>query len=184
MLESMETITKRPKSVTVIGWLFASTGGFLILGALWGMILWKLLTAKLGESVVTQIYTPPPPLGIIGISPFAYMLLLAILQMGGGMFFLIAGIQFLGLRAWARTALEGISWVWVVYTVISGIWGVYRVTTLDWATLLEGLPMDTEAMKRFGLIASVVATALWTVLLIVIIRYLRSEKVRNAVSRN
>ncbi len=181
----MEPIAKRPRSITVIAWSSILTGGFLVLGAFFGFVALKLLILRLGQEGIMQLYNSSTIFSNIGISPLVFFILLGVLQLGVGIFFLVAGIQFLKLRAWARTALEISTWLGLIYGVISGLWGIYEWTSMDPTTVFgKGIPIDAYALKRFGVIASVVGMAVWTILSIVIIKLLRGETIRNAVSHN
>ena len=97
---------------------------------------------------------------------------LAILQILFALFIIIACIQFLKLHAWARAALEGISWLGLVFVAGFGIFWIAESTA--------------DPPPIFGLIGIVMGAtivAIWAVPLVVIIKFLRSIRIREAVTQ-
>ena len=83
---------KRPTCVTVIGWAWSILGGLMCLSAIFALLGSLMMGEMMGE-------------GVQGHSdgPFVFRILpvLAIVQVGVGVLGLVAGINFLKLRAWS-----------------------------------------------------------------------------------
>ncbi|MFA5795390.1 MAG: hypothetical protein WC980_10055 [Candidatus Brocadiia bacterium] len=93
---------KRPIAITVIGYVSLFFACFMILGNIISYIIIKSHEANSSSFILQE-------------SPHRYIKIAAFLSVLFGVFLLKASIDFLKLRAWARKAIEIISWVWIVY---------------------------------------------------------------------
>ena len=162
----METIAKKtPTSVTVIGWIFIFVAVSKILFN--GVVLMTSLTMK-------QRGISPIPEEIL-----SRMHLRALLQTVFAIFVLIASVQFLRLRAWARAALEVVSWLCLVYMICSGIPKIFSwISVISGASVVEGV--SDPLLKAVGFTVPMVVQA---VCLIVIIKFLRGKTIKEAVTQ-
>lgn len=92
-----------------------------------------------------------------------------------------AGIQFLKLRAWARTMLEILSWVSLVLVAVLGV--VWMVMWNSITLKMLGPEAPTGTLFAIGLAVDVVLVLLSAVPLWMMIRFLRSAAVRGATAR-
>jgi tellurite resistance protein TehA-like permease len=99
---------------------------------------------------------------------------LALLQAGFGLFGLWSGIHFLKLEPWSRTALEVLTWVLLVFVVAFGIFWLFM-----WIWMARNAP--SLAFTVMGAVMGTCITALYAVPLGIMLKYLRGEKVRNAM---
>lgn len=179
----METlIKKRPTSVTVIGWIFIVVAVLMILGGAMGLVAFSFIHPSGGSTV------PPMPKDVgrtfaVMSIVFQYFGLLASLQIVFAIFILIAGIQFLKLRAWARIALEIVSYLGLIYTVGFGtFWVVSWISVTSRFPVAESTVGPPALFNIFGAVMGIVVIAVCVVPLIVIIKFLRGETIKEAVS--
>ena len=154
---------KRPTAITVIGWIFIASALLVILLGVKGF----------ADFTIKKPADWGVPSGLIA--------------MGRGViaiFVIIASIQFLSLRRWARTALEVITWLGLVYVVGFGIFGLIMwITTFSSEWVSEG--GASGPLSGFGIFLAVmisVVTSFCAVPLIAIIKFLRGRTIREAVS--
>jgi hypothetical protein len=98
-------------------------------------------------------------------------------------FVIIASIQFLMLRRWARTALEVIAWLGLVYVVG---FSIFRLIMLITTSLISSMWVsEGGASYPFGIFLAVMISVVaicCAVPLIVIIKLLRGKTIRGVVS--
>lgn len=171
---------KRPTSVTVIGWIFIAGAILMILSGGMGFAAFSFMKQSAGG-------VPPVPEDIPGQLRvmkfvFQHFELIAMVQVALGIFVIIASIQFLRLRRWARTALEVIAWLGLVYVVTFGIfWVVSWIGITSNIPLTEGAPGSPPLFGIFGAIMGSVVTLFWAVPLVVIIIFLRGKTIKEAL---
>jgi len=113
---------------------------------------------------------------------FQHFELIAMVQVALGIFVIIASIQFLRLHRWARTALEVIAWVGLVYVVGFGIfWVVSWIGITSNIPIAEGTPGTSSMFNMVGAVMGFVVAVVWAVPLIVIIAFLRGETIKKAL---
>ena len=104
-----DTIKKRPTSITVIGWLSIVIAGLTIISTIIGLAFF-ILIQQMGAGIPPVPEEIPVPFKLSCII-YRNFIPLVVAQIAFATFVLIAGIQFLKLRAWARTALEVVCWL-------------------------------------------------------------------------
>jgi hypothetical protein len=161
----------RPASVSATGWLCVAAGGLLLLSA--GVLA---LAGFMRRAMAEQGLDPFAPiegtLDPLSLLVFRHLESLAVIQCVLGAVTLIVGIGFLGIRPWARPALEILAWVTLAGSVISGVWGIGA-----WL-----MPGGGSPVASLGGLATPVAGMLLTLAQCVvcawILRYLRSPETR------
>jgi hypothetical protein len=174
---------RRPTSMTVIGWLYIVGAGLTALSALMGMAASRIMV-DMGE-IPSAADLPPdtPALIALTVSLLPFFALLSLAQLGLAGFVLYAAIQFLRRRAWARTALEVMTWLGIVGTLMVLVaWGFM------WVRLAAGIPAPSTtsspaSLATFGVVAAIVIGAIYVVPMALMVRSLRSPAVRSAVVR-
>jgi hypothetical protein len=171
---------RRPTSVTVIAWIFIAGAILMILSGGMGFAAFTFMKQTAGG-------LPPVPEDIpgqLGIMKFIfqYFELIAIVQVAFAIFVMIASIQFLRLRRWARTALEVITWLGLVYAVGFGIfWVVSWIGITSNIPITEGTVGPSPKFNMVGAVMGSVITLCWAVPLVVIIIFLRGKTIRRAL---
>ncbi len=100
----MESQQKRPGVVTVLGWVFIFLAGLMMLSSGMGFMLLNVMQEK-SQDLLPMGEETGWPFDIARlISKHGYALLC--LNLAAAVFVLLASIEFLSLRAWARSALE------------------------------------------------------------------------------
>lgn len=166
----MGTLEKKPTSVTVIGWIFIAITILMVLTGAMGFMAFRLLQQK--EVLMTKD-TP-----ILFKLIFQYSYILAFLQIIFAIFVMIASIQFLKLRPWARTALEIISWLSLVYVIIVSIFCVVKTGMI---LSSPGAESTSCMFNILGVVAVILVTIVWAIPLIVIIKFLRGTTIKEAI---
>jgi len=156
---------KRPTCVTVIGWVWIIIGGLMCLSAI--MVLF--MSVVVGQMLRTD---PEPDQNVQAI--FRFFPLLAVSQIGVGVLGLVSGINFLKLKSWSRKVLEVISWLLLMYVVGFGIFWVF-----SWVSMTSG--DGPTGFDMMGTVIGVVITAIYIVPLGIMLKYLRGDKVKNAL---
>jgi hypothetical protein len=171
---------KRPTSVTVIAWIFIAGAILMILSGGMGFAAFSFMKQTTGG-------VPPVPEDIPGqlrVMQFAFQHfeLIAMVQCALAIFILIASIQFLRLRRWARTALEVITWLGLVYVVGFGIfWVVSWIGITSNIPITEGTPGPSSLFNIVGAVMGSVVALFWAVPLVVIIIFIRGKTIREAL---
>ncbi len=153
---------KRPTCVTVIGWAWIIIGCLMCLSATMALFT----SAMIGNIAQDEPHMP----FIFKIFP-----LLAIVEIGVGVVGLVSGINFLKLKAWARSVLEGLTWVLLVF-----ILGFMVFWIFNWVSVTSG-----HAPRGFGIMGAVtgiVMTGIYGVPLGIMLKYLRGPKVKTAIN--
>jgi hypothetical protein len=177
----MEPAAKKPTSVTVIGWIFIVVSGLMLLSGAMGLVSFSLMKKMSGGEFPPMVEGMP---GAFKASAFMFKHfgLIAFLQILFAGFSLFAGIQFLRLRSWARTALEVIAWLGLTYIIGFGIFWIISWVSITSAIPAEGAAAPPAAFNIIGAIMGAVVIAIFAVPAIVIIIFLRKPEVRRAVS--
>jgi hypothetical protein len=172
--------TQRPASVTAIAWVSIVMAGLAILSSAMGLLAFHLMRWIAGRWPPVPAGTPWAAQSMWGTSP--HFEALAVLQILFAGFVLAAGLEFLRLRAWARTALEVAYWLALIWTVGFGVrWAVSLVSMTSAFPAGGGPPFSPQFFKVFGVIVGAAATAFGVVPCAVIIWLLRGPTVRRAM---
>jgi hypothetical protein len=173
-------MSKRPTGITVTAWLWIVGGGFMALGGLMGGLAYSTLR----EMGLPPAVLPDMPAGYAVMNAvFQHFGLLLVIQTAVAALAIGSGIAFLKLKAWARTAIEGLSWFTLVYSAGFGVFWVYLWLSMTGRIPQGEVPVDPALLQIVGAVIGVVITAALVVPLWIMIRYLRSEEVRAAVGR-
>lgn len=169
---------EKPASVKVIGWLFIVVAGLMILSGAMGYIAY-ISMKKMGGDIPPV--TPDMPGSFQRMAAvFQHIGLLIAVQVALGVVVIFAGIYFLKLRPWARTALEVFSWLGLVYVIGFGIFALVSWVGMSSKMLIESSAQGAPPMfDIMGIIIGVVAIGAWAVPIIVIIKFLRGPKIRD-----
>ena len=172
----------RPTSVTVIAWIYIVGASLTMLSSLVALVVFNAMKQMGG--VPTMPPEVPAAFKLLGVV-FQHYDLLVLLQLAFAVFVLVAGIGFLKLRAWARTALEAVSWLSLVYLLGFGIlWIAMWVGVTSRIPQGEGTPVSSAALfTTFGIVMATVILGVFAIPPIVIIKFLRGSTSRQAVAQ-
>jgi len=170
---------EKPTAVKVIGWLFIAFAAFMVYSAVTYFIIF---TVSL-QMIMQQIPTKAAHKAVA----FGYSVIIALLQVAFGTFVIFAGVQFLKLRAWARTALEAVSWLGLLCFV-----SLYIMWLINMSENSKVVPEIVQgsaqakfwAQARFLLNGSAVGLvwlSVFAVPTIIVIKVLRGKPIRDAV---
>jgi len=177
----MDPRLKRPTMVTVIGWVFVSSGVLALTAALMGLAAWWAVPPPRSP----RLLQPPPdaPLPILWVSTLLDVFEgLAIAQGAAAAVAVVAGVQFLRLRQWTRPVLETLAWFALVFIVGFGL-----VWVSTWVSVTARMPDTSGVPQRIftimGVMMGLGTAVVWGLPLAVIIMLLRSTAVRQALGR-
>ena len=148
-------IEKRPTAVSVIGWFWIIVGGFLA----WASII-AVQQGPPDESLLNEIAKGSP----LAAMEERHYIFKALFMFTVGDLAIIFGICFLRLYDWARTALEVVSWLCITLLAANMILGFFYVGGSFYAAIFL-----------------ITVSAFFWVPLGLVIYFLRSKKVRDAV---
>lgn len=177
----MQAAEKKPAAVSAVGWIYIAVSGLMILSALMSLVMFAVMRKVTGGEF------PPMGQGMPEGFKFATFMfkhygLIAFVQLLVAGFGLYSGIEFLRLRAWARTALEVLTWLGLAYIVGFGIFWI-----VSWMGATSAFPPaeaggPTAAFGIFGAVMGLVVSLVFAAPAIIIIVFLRKPEVRRAVS--
>jgi hypothetical protein len=188
---------KRLVSVTVIGWIFIAVAALGILSGLMTLLMYASMKQIEGfefppsrEDMLGPATSEMPPVlvAVFGAVPvfFRYFDAMIIFQILFAIFTLIAGIQFLKLQAWARAALEFISW-WGLVGLIC-FYAFWLAVWISVGRMMSAIPMAEGGPPPFFLVFGGIAATLtllfWAIPHIVVIKFLRGRTIREATSHS
>ncbi len=153
---------KKPVLVQLIGWAFIVLSVFMILGGLSGLSGSAFLVKmELDITAMEKGLTGMPVLFHVFLFTLKHSIELSFLFTLFGFFVLIAGIFFLQLKAWARTALEVFSWSAAAVVVCGAVlWVSAWVNTPDSSSASASLLGAMIGVIVLAVYASVPVTAL------------------------
>ncbi len=168
----------KPLSVSVIGWIFATLGFFMTIGA----VAFYLFNSKFDIIFEDAIFDSDINVFDFFVNIYKYYEIFSLVQFLLGGFMLISGIYFLKLKSWARTAIDALSKFFLAMLLIFTVYWGYL--WLDF----EGFPesnsvVDWSMMKVVAIFIGVFSLAVYGGLLYIIIMILRSKKVRSLMIR-
>jgi hypothetical protein len=172
------TEKKKTASIAVIAWSYILLALFVILFS--GLsVFGSTYVNQQMETMPDEILESIP--GVLFIMQHSGSLL--ILQTICAIFMLIAGIEFLRLRAWARTAVEILSWLCIVFAVMIVLF--FIMTWLNISSQMmafEDNDGTSSALNVLGIGVGIVLMVLFVIPLLMMIRALRGKAIRDAVS--
>jgi hypothetical protein len=172
---------KRPRSVTVIAWVWIITGVLMVVSS----VVLLLAYTMVKKMAAGQPFPPAMPAELEALLPlFGHVGLSISIQLASAVITLVAGIAFLKLRAWARTTIEAICWLSLLYVVGLGIYGTFSLAGLAGNMPRGALPVSGGAFTAVAVVAGIVVTAVFAVPLAVMIRSLRGREIREAVRKD
>ena len=172
------TVKKRPIAVSILGGIFIGLGILAFLVGMMGVNTF-VSTKQLDKIDFSKFGIELPD----SFKPFLFISqnydLFTVLQIIIATFVVIAGIYFLQLQAWTRTALEVVCWIGVaIVLVYSLLWGI------AWLDITSQVPQGSDqpsvVFSVFGVFIIIMSMAMYFIPLIVIIFVLRKKSLREA----
>jgi len=179
----MNEQTTKPTSVIVIGWCTIIASGIMVLVNLVSLLSFGAYDTLGLNSPLLAPYLPQATKKVMDL--YRYSRMWAVYGIFYFLFVMVAGIQFLRLRAWGRAAMEAACWIGllnaVVDTLLSYIMWHSMQETLS--AVLRGLGGGQYSyLNPLGLFTIVVGFFLWVIPCGFMIVFLRRPKIREAVS--
>ncbi len=171
------TSVTRPRGVRLIAWAWILTGAVNGVSA-----LVALFTAGLFQGLSAQVPPASRTAATLPLFLVHHAAWFAALQIALAVLAVLAGIDFLRLRAWARSVLETLSWLSLVYLVSGAVywWRFWDAFTAS--DSFAGMAVDLAPYRTPGLILVVVLVVALAVPVGLMIRTLRARAVREAVA--
>lgn len=176
----METPGK-PVAVKLLGWLFILVAVFMLLtgGAAIGSVL---IAGTSGRNEIEAAFEGAPAMYNVAAGFARYFVAAAALQTVLALLVFFAAVEFMRLRAWARSALEVFSWFSVLFVVSMGVMWVR-----SWFAMASQMPPSLSAPLSPAAFAFAGAL-LWGALILVVaacgffvLRALRSKTVKEVM---
>jgi hypothetical protein len=169
---------KKSASIAVIAWSYILLALFVILVSGLSIFGSQYVNEQM-ETMPHEILESLP--GMLFIMQHSGSLL--ILQTICAIFMLIVGIEFLRLRAWARTAIEILSWLCIVFAVMIVLFFITTwINIVSQMMAFEGNDGSSSALNVLGIGVGIILMVLFVIPLLIIIRALRGKAIRDAVS--
>ncbi|MFB3880081.1 MAG: hypothetical protein ACE149_02405 [Armatimonadota bacterium] len=177
----------RPTVVVVLGWIFIGLAALTLLSAGMGLLTWGVMGA-LPKHAPGFPKEAMPQMAVFQ-NMFRYFGPLIAVQMAGAVFVIVSAAYFLKLRAWARTALEAMTWIAVIWQVVFGlVWT--RVSKDMMAAMMAsmppeaaraGPPIPTDMFTDLAITMAIVMVLFYLIPCAIIIWLLRGRTVREAM---
>ena len=157
---------KRPTCVTVIGWAWIIIGGLMCFSSAMGLLSFSMIGQMSQQHPESQQNMP---------AIFNFFPLLAVIQILLGGFGLFSAMNFLKLKESSRKYLEILTWLLLIFIVGFSIFWVF-----NWITMTSG--HGPGGFSVMGAIMGVVVTGIYGVPLGVMLKFLRGDKVKTAMT--
>jgi cation transport ATPase len=157
---------KRPTCVTVIGW------AWIIIG---GLMLFSAIMALFGSAMISEMSRAHPEAQEHMPAIFRFFPLLAIIQSVVAVVGLVSGISFLKLKPWSRNVLEILAWLLMLFVVGFGIYW-----EAGWLSMTS--KHGPRGFDVMGAVMGGVIIGIYGVSLGIMLKYLRGDKVKNAMT--
>ena len=177
--------TPRVPSIAIIGWTTVVASAIMIVVNAMSLVSYSMLdTLDLNVNIpMMSQYLPQSMKKVIDLYRYSRWWTAYGMVFFG--FVLVAGVQFLRLRAWGRRALEIACWIGMVNAVVDS-----ALSYLIWKNMQDTLSMALSGlgggqysnMNPLGLFTIVVGFILWIVPSAGVIIYLRRPSIRRSVS--
>ncbi len=174
----MSLPTQRPAVVTGIGWTFIASAVILLLLGLMSLGAGGMMLQMMAQNPRMPDDFPWQFRMMFGL--VEYFAVVAWGQIALSVVALVAGIQFLRCRAWARAALEALTWLALVATLGIGALWLWGWLSLSGPSGAPGMPISV-GIKAVGVVMLAVIVVVCAVPLLLLIRYLRRPVVRQAM---
>ena len=167
----------RPTGITIIAWLWIATGVLMGLSAAMGGLAYSIMqdAPKLDSNL-------PSEFGLLGFVLENIGLLIA-LQCVVVLISIWAGASLLRLRAWAKVAIEGLSWLGLLYIVGFGVYWLSVWFSIGGRMSGDSGESGLDMVQTIGAVTGVVVTLTFAVPLGVMVWYLRGREVRDAIAQ-
>ena len=156
------SLEKRPTCVTVIGWAWIIIGSLMCFSAI--IALFSFLMIQTQHEACQNM---PAIFG--GFFP-----LIVVVQIGIAVLGIVSGINFLNLKSWSRNVLELLSWLLLFFTL-----GFIVFWVSNWISITSS--HDFHSFNIIGAVMGIVIFGIYSVPLGIMVKYLRCDKVKNAV---
>ena len=181
----MTAEAKRPTAVTALGWIFIAGGALTLIGGGLAVVSFTIMGDIMRASPPPISESDPLPLRLISTNLFRYTGALCLLQLLVASLTIISAANFLRLRAWARAALEAITWLGLIGAIGFGIFWVTWWLGMSARVCTEfadsGMAMPIPGFTAFGAIAGSLGTLTYAAPCVLLIWLLRSPTVRQAM---
>ncbi len=179
----METQFKRPTSVAVIGWASVLASGIMTLVNIGSLVSYGLYeTIDLNLPMVSQ-YVPQGLNNVLEM--YRYSRLWTVYGIFYFLFVLVAGIQFLRLRAWGRTALEIACWIGLFNAVVDTwlSYAIWQNMQEVWTAVMRGLGGGRYPyLNPLGFITIIAGFFMWVIPCAGMIFFLRTKRIKESVN--
>ena len=168
-------MSRRHIAVTVIGWVFILGAAFSLLAGSQGFMTYANIQQ------MRQLLLPSGEFQDTAFLRFMvrYVLPVLALQIPVALFVAFVGVQFLKLRAWARTVLEVLAWILAAYIVVSGVFWLFIFLNFLFGHPVAGVTPDYPPLLKIVFVAvSSLSTLVWIFPIGVGIFFLRHKDVR------
>ena len=170
---------KRPTGLTVTAWLWIVMGGFMAFSAVMGGFAFAMMR----EMGAPPALPPDMPAGLEMMNVmFRHFGAFLAVQAIAAVLSVWAGIALLQLKAWARAAIEALSWLALLYSAGFGVFWVYLWLSVTSQAPQGSAPVDMAMFQAMGVAIGAIITFAFVVPLWIMIRYLRGNEVRAAIA--
>jgi hypothetical protein len=167
---------EKPGLIKLIGWTYFALAIITFFSSILGYVSFAYLHAGLEGELLMPEDTLPQFKIFWNMLPYYDKITLGQIILSA--FVLVASIDFLRLRSWARTALELVSW-WIVFLHIGfGIIWVYMWLSMPFGITRESGQVMQLLIRLGGSLLGLIVILVFTIPFFVVIRYLRKDGIK------
>jgi hypothetical protein len=179
----MNSQTAKPTSVLVIGWCSIVASGIMVLVNLVSLLSFSVYDTLGLNSPLLAPYMPQAMKKVMDL--YRYSRMWTVYGIFYFLFVLVAGVQFLRLRAWGRAAMEAACWIGFLNAVVDTLLSylMWRNMQETLSAVLRGLGGGQYSyLNPIGFFTIVAGFFLWVIPCGLMIVFLRRPKIRESVS--
>lgn len=168
-----------PKGISLISWVWVMVGIMLSIGGVMAIFQTPVVDFSVFTRAMAIDRVPGSGWATIFFNNFHIFMVLQTLV---GITAIYGGVKLLELRAWARSVIEGLTWVSMIFILAVGS---YSYTSwIDFDTSAGAENIDLEMVKNLVIGAIIFLSLLFTFALFLMIRYLHSDIVKYSIKQS
>lgn len=168
-----------PNAVRIVGWAWIGIGALMLLAGA-GAFLVSVLTEGQGPASSATSSGFPAPFTFV----FHHFAAFALAQVVLALAAICSAVMFLRLTSWARTGLELVSWLTLLYAIVLGVYfAIFWYGSIPAGPEPKGSVLPSLMFRDLGVVMAAIITAVNAVPLLLFLWWLRKDDVRRACNR-
>lgn len=168
-----------PKGISLISWVWVMVGIMMSIGGVMAIFQTPVIDFSVFTKALAIDKVPGSDWLYFVVNNFYIFM---VLQAAVGVLAIYSGVKLLELRAWARSVIEGLTWVSMIYVLALG--SFTYATWIDFDTAVGADNIDMNLLKNLVIGAIIFLSLLSTFAFFLMIRYLHSDIVKYSIKQS